>query len=61
MVSSTGGLSPATDFLRSIEELAQVLRDSQAQAMQMADKLLKVGVQQAVEDSTVGAQIDVTA
>jgi hypothetical protein len=61
MVSPTGVVSPATDFLRSIEELARILRDSQAQAMRVADKLLKVGVQQAVEDSTVGAQIDVTA
>ena len=29
--------------------------------MEMADKLLKVGVQQTVQDSSVGAQIDVSA
>jgi hypothetical protein len=49
------------DFLRSIEDLARVLQDSQAQAMQMANKLLRAGVQQAVQDSSVGARIDVTA
>jgi hypothetical protein len=49
------------DFLRSIQDLARVLQDSQAQAMQMADKLLKVSVQQAVQDSSVGSRIDLTA
>ena len=61
MVSATGGVSPGMDFLRSIEDLARVLQDSQAQAMQMADKLLRTGVQQAVQDSSVGTRIDVTA
>jgi len=49
------------DSLRSIEDLARVLQDSQAQAMQMADKLLRTSVQQAVQDSSVGTRIDVTA
>ena len=61
MVSSAGGVSSAPDFRRSIEDLARVLQDSQAQAMQMADKLLKAGVQQAVQDSSVGARVDITA
>lgn len=49
------------DFLRSLDDLARVLQDSQARAMELADKLLKAGVQQAVQDSAVGARIDVTA
>ena len=61
MVSSAGGVSPALELRRSIEDLARVLQDSQAHAMQMADKLLKAGVQQAVQDSSVGARIDITA
>jgi hypothetical protein len=61
MVSPAGGVSPALEFRRSIEDLSRVLQDSQAQAMQMADKLLKAGVQQAVQDSSVGARVDVTA
>lgn len=61
MVSSAGGISPALEFRRSIEDLARVLQDSQAQAMQMADKLLKAGVEQAVQDSSVGTRIDITA
>ena len=61
MTPAPGGISPRMDFLRSIDDLAQVLQDSQAQAMQMAEKLLKVGIQQAVQDSAVGKTIDVSA
>ncbi len=61
MLAATGGISPGMDFLRSIEDLARILQDSQAQAMRMADKLLQAGVQQAVQDSSVGTRIDVTA
>ena len=61
MVTSTTGVSPGMAFLRSLEDLARVLQDSQAQAMDMTGKLLKFGVQQAVQDSSIGAQIDVTA
>ena len=61
MTPAPGGISPRVDFLRSIDDLAQVLQDSQAQAMQMAEKLLKVGIQQAVQDSAVGKTIDVSA
>lgn len=38
-----------------------MLQDSQAMAMKAAEKLLKAGVQQAVQDSSVGARIDLTA
>jgi hypothetical protein len=61
MVSAAGGVNPALQFSRSVEDLARILQDSQAQAMAMADKLLKAGVQQAVQDSSVGARIDITA
>lgn len=60
-MSAPEAISPRMDFLRSIDDLARVLQDSQAQAMQMAEKLLKVGVQQAVQDSAVGNTIDVSA
>ena len=49
------------DFLRSLGDLARVLQDSQAQAMELAGRILKVDVQQAVQDSAVGARIDLTA
>ncbi len=61
MVSAAGGVNPALQFGRSVEDLARILQDSQAQVMAMADKLLKAGVQQAVQDSSVGARIDITA
>jgi hypothetical protein len=53
--------SSAVDLIRSLDALAAVLKDSNAQSMALADKLLKVGVQQALSDSTVGAQVDTSA
>ncbi|MGA2477646.1 MAG: hypothetical protein ABSG63_02715 [Spirochaetia bacterium] len=53
--------SSAVDLIRSLDALAAVLKDSNAQSMALADKLLKVGVQQALSDSTVGARVDTSA
>jgi hypothetical protein len=61
MVSGIGGASAAQDLLRSIEDLGQLLQQSQAETMRMAEKLLKAGVQQTIEDSSVGNQVDLTA
>ena len=60
MVQGIGAASQA-DMVRSIQELAQLLQDSQAMAMQFSEKLLKAGVQQAVQDASVGNAVDVTA
>ncbi|MGO9307474.1 MAG: hypothetical protein ACLQDL_00450 [Spirochaetia bacterium] len=49
------------DLAQAIEDLGSMLKDSQALAMKAAEKLLKAGVQQRVQDSSVGTQIDVTA
>ncbi|MGA2380866.1 MAG: hypothetical protein ABSG85_16340 [Spirochaetia bacterium] len=49
------------DLAQAIEDLGTMLRDSQAMAMKTAEKLLKAGVQQAVQDASLGAQIDLTA
>lgn len=61
MVSGIGGASAAQDPLRSLEDLGQLLQQSQAQMMRMAEKLLKAGVQQAIQDASVGNRIDVSA
>lgn len=49
------------DLAQAIEDLGTMLRDSQAMAMKTAEKLLKAGVQQAVQDASLGAQIDLSA
>ncbi len=60
MVSSIGA-APLTDLTKAIQQLGQLLENTQAMAMQASEKLLKAGVQQAVQDATVGAAVDVTA
>jgi hypothetical protein len=49
------------DLGQAIEDLGTLLKDSQAMAMKAAEKLLKAGVQQAVQDASLGARIDLTA
>ena len=44
-----------------MDALAAMLKNSSAQSMQLAEKLLRVGVQQAVQDSSVGTRIDTSA
>ncbi len=60
MVSSIGA-EPLTDLAKAIQELGQLLQDTQNMAAQTSQKLLKAGIQQAVQDASVGAAIDVTA
>jgi len=60
MVSSIGA-APLSDLAKAIEELGKLLQDTQTMALQASQKLLKAGVQQAVQDASVGAAIDVTA
>jgi hypothetical protein len=49
------------DLAQAIEDLGAMLQESQAMAMKTAEKLLKAGVQQAVQDASLGARIDLTA
>lgn len=51
----------AADLSRSLEALAALLKSSNEQTMQMAEKLLKVDVAQTIQDSIVGMRIDVSA
>jgi hypothetical protein len=53
--------SSAVDLIRSLDALAAVLKDSNAQSMELAAKLLKAGVQQALSDSSVGARVNTSA
>jgi hypothetical protein len=61
MITSVSGGTAAADFSRSIEALAALLRSSNEQAAALAEKLLRVNVQQTVQDSAVGALIDTSA
>jgi hypothetical protein len=61
MVPGIGRANPAVDLAQAIQDLNAMLQDSQAMAMNTAEKLLKVGVQQAVQDASVGTRVDLTA
>ena len=61
MVSGISQNSSAVDLAQSIDALAAVLRTSSAQSMQLAEKLLRIGAQQAIQDSSVGARVDTSA
>jgi len=56
-----GGITQGADPARSLDALAAMLQNTQDQAMQLADKMLKAGIQQAVQDSSVGTLIDTSA
>jgi hypothetical protein len=61
-MSMISGISQgAADLSRSLDALAALLKSSNEQTMQMAEKLLKVDVAQAIQDSMVGTRIDVSA
>jgi hypothetical protein len=61
-MSMVPGIGDArADIARAIEDLGVMLQDAQAMAMKTADNLLKAGVQQVVQDASLGARIDVTA
>ena len=60
-MTSSIGAAPLSDLAKAIQELGQLLQDTQAMAAQTSQKLLKAGVQQAVQDASVGAAIDLTA
>jgi hypothetical protein len=49
------------DLARSLEALSAVLQNGQDETMRLAEKLMKVGVQQTIQDTSVGMLIDTTA
>jgi hypothetical protein len=61
MISPVSGGATATDLNRSIEALSALLRSSNEQALAFAEKLLRVDVQQTIQDASVGTRIDLTA
>jgi hypothetical protein len=55
------GSSAAADFARSIEALSDLLKGANAEAMGLAEKMLKIGVQQTIQDASLGVRIDTSA
>ncbi len=60
MMSGIAPASPA-DLARSLDELSAVLQNGQNQTSALAEKLLKAGVQQAIQDNALGTLIDTFA
>ena len=65
MVSGIGRANAAQDLVRAIEDLGRMLQQSQAEMTKTAEKLLRAGVQEAVQqaaqDPSVGARVDLGA
>ena len=61
MMQGVGRPFTGPDLVRAFDDLGQLLQQSQKEVLQVAEKLLRVGAQQAVQDSAVGNQVDLTA
>ena len=61
MIPGISGADAAARLAQSVQSLAAVIQGSQQQEMDLANRLLNVQVQQAVQDSALGAQIDTYA
>jgi hypothetical protein len=61
MISQISGGTAAADLNRSLEALSALLKSSNEQALAFAEKLLRVDVQQTIQDASVGTRVDTTA
>ena len=61
MIPGIPGGTAAADFSRSLEALSALLESSHQQSTALAEKLLRVDVQQTIQDSAVGTLIDTGA
>lgn len=61
MIPAVSAGTITADLLRSLDALSSALQDSQARSMELADKLLKASVAQAVQDSAAGSLVDTVA
>ncbi len=55
------GTSNTADLAKSISALSEMVQNAHNQAMEMTYKLVKSGIQMAVQESELGSLIDVTA
>jgi hypothetical protein len=61
MISGISGGTAVGDFSRSLEALSALLKSSNQQSIALAEKLLRVDVQQTIQDSAVGTRVDTSA
>jgi len=61
MVSGISQGSIGADIGRSIDTMSAVLQNGQDAKMQLAEKLVKVGIQQTIQDTKMGTIIDAMA
>jgi hypothetical protein len=61
MISGISQGSKGADIMRSIDTISAVLQNGQDAKMQLAEKLMKVGVQQTIQDTKMGTIIDAMA
>ena len=61
MISGISQGSASADIARSIDTMKAVLQNGQDAKMQLAEKLMKVGVQQTIQDTKLGTIIDAMA
>jgi hypothetical protein len=61
MISDIGPGASAVELTRSLQGLADILKNANEQTMALSEKLLKVQVQAKVQDSALGTKIDTQA
>ena len=61
MIPAVSAGTVTADLLRSLDDLSSALQESQARMNELADKLLKVAVEQKVQDGAAGTRVDTVA
>jgi len=61
MTADIGPGASAAELARSIQGLADILKNANEQSMGLSEKLLKMKVQEKVEDASLGNRIDTEA
>jgi hypothetical protein len=61
MTADIGPGASVAQLARSIEGLADILKNANEQSMRISEKLLKTQVQEKLEDASVGTRIDTEA
>ncbi len=61
MTAEIGHGASVTELARSIQGLADLLKSTNEQTTGLAEKLMKVQVQQKIQDASLGAKIDTQA
>ena len=61
MISDIGPGASVAELTRSLQGLADILKNANEQGLRLADKLLKTQVQEKLEDASLGNKIDTEA